>query len=238
MVAILVCDKDERESAAIGSDCRSYFAAGSEEMLQLESATDDAALCRFVEDEKLVHLLYYDFRKGQTLNGLRQFRKSYADAMVMLITDTEVSPLEYLRPGVTPDSLMLRPVDGGKLREINGEFLDSFFERFSDKHAESSFVVNTREEKVFIPYANIYYFEARDKKLFVRTKNEEYAFYDTIEALEERLPEGFRRCHRSYIVNTGKIRRIMSADNYVELGDRIGVPISRSYRSAFKGVQA
>ena len=74
-----------------------------------------------------------------------------------------------------------------------------------------------------------------DKKLFVRTKTEEYAFYDTIEALLARLPEQFRRCHRSYIVNTEKITRILNSENYIELTKEIGVPLSRSCKAAFKG---
>ena len=86
-----------------------------------------------------------------------------------------------------------------------------------------------------IPFSQIYYFEARDKKLFVRTKNEEYAFYDTIESLARLLPEHFQRCHRSYIVNMEKIYRIVPSENYIELTEQIGVPVSRSYKSVLMG---
>ena len=236
MIAILVCDRDERERALIGEDCRSRVASSSDEQLQISAAEGDTELLAAVREERLVHLLYYDYRKGQTLEGLRLFRRRCGDAMVMLITDASVSPLEYLRPGVAPDSLLLRPVSGEALDAVNGEFLESFFERFGAQ--DSSFVVDTREEKVFVPYSQIYYFEARDKKLFVRTKNEEYAFYDTIEALEGRLPGEFRRCHRSYIVNTAKIQRILPADNFIDLGSQIGVPVSRSYKAAFRGARS
>lgn len=237
MIAILLCGKDEKERTLIGGDCRKRVAEESDEQLQIANAVDDKELLEAVENEHLVHLLYYDFQKGQILGGLRMFRRQYSDAMVMLIADPSVSPLEYLRPGIAPDSLLLRPLSAERIGAVNGEFMDSFFERFDHKAAESSFVVNTREEKVFIPYSHIYYFEARDKKLFVRTKNEEYVFYDTIEALERRLPDTFRRCHRSYIVNTEKIQRILTADSFIDLGNQIGAPISRSYKAAFKGVR-
>ena len=36
----------------------------------------------------------------------------------------------------------------------------------------------------------------------------EQSLLHTIDALQKRLPEDFRRCHRSYIVNTKKIRKI------------------------------
>lgn len=237
MIAILVCSKDEQERSLISRDCRKRIAKGSDQELRLKNAASDIELLEAVEDGQLIHMLYYSFHKGQDLAGLRIFRKQYSGAMVMLVTDPSVSPLEYLRPGIAPDSLLLRPLSDEKLSAVNGEFMDSFLDLFEKKESESNFVVETREEKVFIPHSQIYYFEARDKKLFVRTRNEEYAFYDTIEALGNRLPGEFRRCHRSYIVNMQKIQRILAAENFLDLGNQIGVPISRSYRAAFKGAR-
>jgi len=235
MIAILVCDRDKREMSMITQDCKKQVEKSSTEALQIAAMTDAGAFSTAARDERLVDLLYYEFQKGQEIGELRTFRRRCADTMVMYITDASVSPLEYLRPGIAPDSLLLRPLNPRQLAAVNTEFMESFFERFDRKDTEACFVVDTREEKVFIPFSYIYYFEARDKKLYVRAKNEEYAFYDTIEALGKRLPDNFRRCHRSYIVNTSKIVRIFPAENYIELSDQLGVPISRSYKSSFKG---
>lgn len=237
MIAVLVCDQNERELDLIARNCREQVARGSGEQLRLESAAGDEALASAAENEKLVDLLYYEFQKGQAVGALRSFRRRRGDTMVMLITDQSVSPLEYLRPGVAPDSLLLRPVSERQLEAVNSEFMACFFDRFASKEAEASFVVDTRDEKIFIPFSCIYYFEARDKKLFVRARNEEYAFYDTIEALGKRLPDFFQRCHRSYIVNTNKIVRIFPAESYIELSDSLGVPLSRSYKPLFKGAR-
>lgn len=236
MVSVFVCDRDEQELTLISQDCKHQMAKNSEEQLQLDSTAEEGALSAAAEEEKLVDMLYYEFQKGQAVEELRMFRRRYSDAMVMLITDPTVSPLEYLRPGVAPDSLLLRPLTPKQVQAVNTEFMESFFQRFDKKETESSFLIDTREEKIFIPFSHIYYFEARDKKLFARTKHEEYAFYGTIETLGKELPDHFRRCHRSYIVNTDKVMRIHSGENYIELNDRLGVPISRSYKADFKGV--
>lgn len=236
MIAILVCVHDERESNLISKDCRKRVAMGSDQELRVENVSDDTELLQTTNEDRLIHMLYYSFQKGQDPEVLRSFRRQYSGAMVMLVTDASVSPLEYLRPGIAPDSLLLRPLNSEKLSAINGEFMNSFFDRLIEKKPETAFVVETREEKVFIPYSQIYYFEAREKKLFVRTRHEEYAFYNTIEALEKRLPEEFRRCHRSYIVNTQRIQRILAAENLLDLGNQVIIPVSRSYRTAFKGV--
>ncbi|MCR5370746.1 MAG: LytTR family DNA-binding domain-containing protein [Clostridium sp.] len=233
MISVLACDRKKDEVESLREDCRHRIAKSSDEKLDFSVASGDEDLQAVCRDQKLLDVFYYEFRKGQPIGTLREFRKAYGETLFMLITEATVSPLEYLKPGIAPDSLLLRPCDRELLCRVNAELMDSFFEKFHAKDAEESFVVDTREEKRFIPYGQIYYFEARDKKLFVRIRHEEYAFYDTIDALQKRLPEDFRRCHRSYIVNTKKIRKIYPADNYIELEEDIGVPLSRSYKPSF-----
>lgn len=235
MISVLACDRNAEETKFLRENCGLHIARNSDELLNFQSISGDGGLHAFADDEQLLDIFYYEFQKGQTIDGLRSFRKKYGDSMFMLIADNTVSPLEYLKPGIAPDSLLLRPCSREMLEHVNAELMSSFFEKFRENDTSKSFVVDTKEEKLFIPYHQIYYFEARAKKLFVRTRTEEYPFYDTIEALLEQLPEQFKRCHRSYIVNTLKIKRIVPADNYIELSEDIGVPISRSYKSSFRG---
>ena len=236
MIAVLVCNPNRTECSLLNRDCREQIAACSEEDIHLDNIPDDAGLIRVTQTEQLVNLLYYSFRKGQNVQVLRDFRRTCDGAMMMLITDSSVSPLEYLRPGIAPDSLILRPLEVAQFSEVNREFISSFLERFRHTQTQRFFVVDTREEKILIPWFHICYFEARDKKIFVRTRDEEYAFYDTIDALESRLPGTFRRCHRSYIVNTEKILRMIPSGHCLELSDGTGVPVSRTYRARFREV--
>ena len=234
MITILLCGEERRERDLISEDCRNQIAYYSDEDVKLSSVPDDAGLSKTISQDMLVNLLYYGFQKGQPLDTLRIFRRQRDGSMLMLITDITVSPLEYLRPGISPDSLLIRPLEKSSLRETNQEFLDSFFERFYDGNTLASFAVDMRGERILVPYSQIYFFEAREKRLFVRTKDREYPFYETMDALEERLPSLFLRCHRSYIVNLKKVLRLVSPDNYLELTDRIGVPISRRYRAVVR----
>ena len=165
MIAILVCDSDKQESAMILRDCKKQVEQNSDEALRVETAVDGQAFSRASENEKLVDLLYYEFQKGQEIGELRSFRRRCSDTMALYITDPTVSPLEYLRPGIAPDSILLRPLTSKQLADVNTEFMNSFFERFESKDTEACFVVDTREEKVFIPFSYIYYFEARDLSL-------------------------------------------------------------------------
>ena len=99
---------------------------------------------------------------------------------------------------------------------------------------EEAFVLSGREGKTRIPYRQIYYFEARSKKLYLRLPDREMAFYGTMEELEAKLPEVFLRCHRSFLVNKNHIERILLSQNEIVLSHGISVPLSRSYKPCFR----
>ncbi len=174
-----------------------------------------------------------------TLQGatalLQELRRFYDEMGLLLIADERLSPLEYLKPGIRADSLLLRPYDRETLRLTLMEFIREGLARKEQNVDEDSFVMETKEGKTYISYDKIYYFEAREKKIFVRLLHEEYGFYSTIEELEGMLPARFNRCHRSYIINTDKIKRTLLSQNMIELESEFAVPLSRSYKHKFKG---
>ena len=130
MIAILICDRDAQEQDIIAQNCRRQVAIRSEESAQIEKLSDSDALSVAVGNEKLIDLLYYDFNADRTLGKLREFRNRYKESMLMLIADASVSPLEYLRPGIAPDSLMLRPLNQSLLDTVNGEFIELTHKEF------------------------------------------------------------------------------------------------------------
>ncbi len=235
MINVVAFDRRAAERDAIRSSLWKKIERLPEEDMEFREAENSAELLSVLEEYNGPDLLYYEFLKGQAVTELRALRKRCESTLLMLIADASVSPLEYLKPGIAPDSLLLRPYTGEMLSEINGEFVQTHLDRTEEDDGEK-FMLETKSGKIFISFSKIYYFEARDKKLFVRTEDEEYPFYGTIDALEGTLPAGFRRCHRSYIINIGKITRVAYADNEIEMGDGIYVPVSRRYKKEFREI--
>ena len=166
--------------------------------------------------------------------SLEKIRRDYRQSYLMVVADGSISPMVYLRPGIMPSSLLLKPVSRENLVMVVNEMMDAFTEKFDSKDVPESFVIETREGKQYIPLNQIYYIEAREKKIFIRTKQEEYGFYDTIENMEKKLPENFLRCHRSYIVNMSKVTAVKVSQSLIEVQDNLQVPLSRSYKRAVK----
>lgn len=235
MINVVAYDRRAAERDAIRSSLWKKIERLPDQDMEFREAENTAELHSVLEEQADPDLLYYEFLKGQTVSELRSLRKQCEDSLLMLITDTTVSPLEYLKPGIAPDSLLLRPYTREMLSEINGEFVQTYLDRTEEDDGEK-FMVETKSGKIFISFSKIFYFEARDKRLFVRTADEEYPFYGTIDALGPALPSGFRRCHRSYIINVGKISRVAYADNEIEMGDGMFVPVSRRYKKEFREI--
>ena len=114
----------------------------------------------------------------------------------------------------------------GELRRLSGDGEDD----------GSVFPVKSGAETRLLRTGDIYFFEAQGRKIALRTKAQELSFYSNFEQLLEQLPDWFLRCHRSYIVNTRKVRSVSFAENIIAMDDGSSVPFSRTYRDAVRAV--
>lgn len=183
-----------------------------------------------------IDILCLDITQKSVLQALSKIREQYQETKILLIADMQISPMEYLRPGIRPDALLLRPADMQKVESVLKELLQIYMEQIYQKDHPGSFTVETREGRTIIPYDKICYFEAREKKIFVRSGRKEYGFYDTVEHLLEVLSDDFIRCHRSFIVNKKKVRKVLLSQNLLEMESGESLPISRTYRSEVKKI--
>ncbi|HWO75666.1 MAG TPA: LytTR family DNA-binding domain-containing protein [Bacillus sp. (in: firmicutes)] len=98
--------------------------------------------------------------------------------------------------------------------------------------------VRVNEGWVPVPFSDILYIEAKQKKTHVMTEEVSGIHKDTLNEFEYILPkEDFIRCHRSFIVNVKQIKDIYPDTHSTFLlkmknGDH--VPVSQTYSSYFR----
>lgn len=233
MISMMVYDSRSEERELMQHTIRQAAAHLTEEKLDLAYFERMEQMRVFLKESPLLDMACYDVSAKGSIDLLERIRRQYKETLLLLIAEPSMSPMEYIRPSILASSLLLRPITGDRLMDNLSELWEQYQEKNSGEE-EESLVIETREGKTFVPFSKIYYFEAREKKIYLRLKKQEITFYDTLEHLEERLPESFVRCHRSFIVSRNRIRRVMLSKNLIVLEQGIEIPLSRSYKPAFK----
>lgn len=83
-----------------------------------------------------------------------------------------------------------------------------------------------------IDLSKVSFFYADGKMTFARIGNRNYATNVQLKVLEESLTLNFLRCHKKYLVNTGKITSINTKEKRIYLGEE-ALPIGYAYQKAF-----
>lgn len=155
--------------------------------------------------------------------------------LIVVIAGKEISPLVYVRPNIMAAGLLLRPLEKSQVTEMLCEVIDMVELRTRERLFNNEvFVFSTREGTIRVPYSQILYFEARNKKIFLCTNRTEMDFYSTLDGIMHKVPEYFLRCHKGFIVNRHLVNQVSLGENSLRLIGGFQVPISRSYREAVK----
>jgi ABC-2 type transport system ATP-binding protein len=142
-------------------------------------------------------------------------------AVVVAVTKTEDAFL------VQPDILKLTK---SGLHEVETE--DTAPEE-SDSTL-SKIKVKADDKTLFVNIGDIEYLESNEGKVFINISREKFVMESTLQEAEKKLaPNGFYRCHRSYIVNLHKVKEIItwSKNTYsvvVSNSEESKIPLSRA----------
>lgn len=180
-----------------------------------------------------VDLISWDVAREESRAAISSVRGSCDEAFLLVVADQDTSPLQFLTPSIHPNSLLLRPLTQAELQRTASEMVNAVRHRW-EADSGDALLITRRNEQRWIPYRSICYFEARGKKLYARLRTEEIGFSGTLDQLETSLPTVFKRCHRSFIVNTARIERVLLSQNLICLWDGLTVPLSRSFKKVIK----
>lgn len=235
MVKIALCSPREEELRLLRQVFRAAVAQQSEEDAACESCHTPAELEEQLSQTDRVDVVCLDVTVQGAVGTAERLRLRHGQALLVLTADATISPLQYIRPTILAAALLLRPLEEKAAAETAEQVLLALRQRQDEGAA---FVFNVSGETLRLPYGEILYFESREKRVFVRTRNREYGFYDTLEHLEQSLPEEFQRCHKSYIVHLTCLRGVNLSKNTLSLVDDIQLPVSRTYKPAMKAWKA
>lgn len=234
MIDLLIYDRDKKEMERVARHARDMVAYMSDDSLSCKGFLDAGGLYKYLGKDDPFDLSVLEIKDDGDIDLSRTVRSGRTDADIMLVADGTVSPMKYLTPDIRACSLLLRPYQEEAMRSVIREFLSSYFRKKDVPDEGNSIVIENRDGKTVVPYNQIYYIEARNKKVYFRLRDREYSKYDTLDNVRKDLPQTFVQSHRSFMFNSGFLERIKLSDNAVYLENNIIVPLSRSYKASVK----
>ena len=234
MIGMLISSMSEKETGYICVRAKDMMGSMSDEMLEIHKCQTIEMLKELVESGEKADLACIDITIPEALELTKVFRSKNETAYIILIASLKISPVTYMKPSIRAESLILKPFQSQQVDMAVKEAIQEVLKKYQNPDIDKVFVVDNQEGRVLIEYSAIYFFEARNKKIYLNTGAREYGFYSTIEQLQEELGEQFIRCHRGFLVNQKKIERVIFSKNLILLADGYEIPVSRTYKSILK----
>lgn len=232
MNGLIISNEQEEENAALLDLSKNSIARISVEKWNIEERVSVAKLKKLMKQRSDMDVVYMDVTREDAIAATEEFRKEHKEAVLLVIADEQISPMEYLKPSVQATSLLLRPFDEEQARQVIFQTWDWYAEKLEDDDAV--LVVRVDHETIRIPLNKIMYIESTNKKVNINLEQQTYILDDTLEHLEKKLPEYFLRTHRSFLVNRRKVREVYISKGIVCLEQDIEIPLSRSYKQQWK----
>lgn len=185
----------------------------------------------FASSKEGVDISCFDVTTEDAVDTLQRIREEDKEAMLVVVSDNNVSPLVYMKPSIMPSSLLLKPLTPVSVSKCMKDLLNVFYGNSSEKKNDGKYCIETKDEKVYVPFNKIIYFEAREKKIFLNTKYGETGFYSTLDTISLSLPPYFVRCHRGFIVNLHYVTKVVPSQNIIYCGNDLVIPLSRGCKN-------
>ncbi len=156
----------------------------------------------------------------------------------------EINAADYVMKPFSENRLRLtvnRIIKRVQNKQISECPVSAFVKRNSSRQIINKIPVWKENSIMLLDPETILYFTIDEKKVIVHTKENIYESNSSLAALEERLDnKGFFRCHKSFLINTDYIAKIIPWFNstyMIRLKEGIEqIPVSRYYTKKLKGI--
>lgn len=200
--------------------------------LELVAKCSDAIEANRILQNQQIDLMFLDIQMPQ-LTGI-EFMKSLDNPPLVVFTTAyseyavegfDMNAVDYLLKPISMDRFMKA------VNKVEAKLKESAPSSTTDD-SEDYFFVKADKKLVKVNFDDILYIEGLKDYVIIRQEEGRVITLQTMKSLEAKLPSSqFRRIHRSYIVNTKRIRALVG--NMVELkekGETKSIPVGKIYR--------
>ena len=228
MYRVLLCDDDEINLKQL-QDLAACTLKGMGIQAQIQAYSSSEQVSDFMLKSCDIAILDIDFA-GQRNNGLdiaRRLRQLRTDSILIFVTNyVEYAPEGYEVQAFRYD---LKRDMASKLPD----YLSQAVQWLAKSRTTEKIQING--ELIDIPIQDILYFESQLHEVVVYLQGKDrgsasksYRFYSTMSQVEEKMSRrGFLRVHKSYLVNSERIRRYQCREVELDTGLILSASVSR-----------
>lgn len=196
--------------------------------ISLKTADYNKVLDYITNNKADVILLDINLKSNKTgLQVAEQIRKINRNIYIIFTT----GHLEYAMIAYKYKTFdyIAKPISYDRLEE-------TIIRLFEDINSEPKKYIKLDNKNTVVDSSEIEYVKRDGMKLVFHTSCRDYDIYSSFNKFQERLPENFIRCHKSYIANISQIKDVEPVSGTITFRDNSSCEIGPKYKSEFMEV--
>ena len=233
MLNFVICDDDLNTLNKLSYMFESIFMEHNLEAEVVFKTSKDNELLSYINNNP-INVLVLDIKLHSNMNGLEianLVRKHSKNCYIIFTTGHP----EYVFQAYQYKTFdyLCKPITKERLEET----VLRLFEDINESPANKQYI-RLNSKNTIIDAKEIDYIKRDGMKLIFHTNSRDYEVYSSFAKVQEQLPNNFIRCHKSFIANVNKIKKLEPSSNTIYFDNNHQCDIGPKYKSDFmKGVQ-
>ena len=126
---MLISESPDAERRKMLSLAKDQAAACTDEMWKWHECGTIEELNMFLTENSRTDISCLDLTMEGTLDAAKTVRRNNPSGYIILIADSRISPVVYMRPTINAESLLMKPLRTGDVNEVLREAFTSYVQR-------------------------------------------------------------------------------------------------------------
>ena len=182
-----------------------------------------------IDNGKRYDVLLMDIEWNQERNGIDyavQVNEKRPECQIIFFSNYTKYSQDIFREQLNLCGFLIKPVD----REHFQDMLERAKKRLMEAK-KNQLIIRNRNAYVFFTY-QLLYIESSAHQVIIHADREDIECYEKLSNLESRLDNNFAKCHKSFLVNMDRIRRITGST--IIFDNDVQINMSRQKAEEFK----
>lgn len=223
MIRIAICDDEPSAIQSLEGQIASFFYPGNMKYSVSGFLDGEALLNSLIDRKEHFDIIFLDIQMNK-INGMDAAKaiRNSAQENVFIIFVTALREYVFDAFDVSAANYLVKPVETQKLHAVLQKTVAGIIP--SEKQY---LILHKGSEVKKIPFCSIMYCEVVNHRVFIYEQKNTHEYAGKIDDLEQRLNDGFFRCHRSFIVNLKYVDSYKDGVAYLPSEERIPIATRR-----------